>query len=253
MGLFMSVGMGLGQTNDEILQQADATRFIQADSFASQLHIVMERVDEATQSVNKSEAFVLLEAKHYGSELRQRISFTKPDALKGTVYLVIGDEILFWQPTLKTPGKDVPCKDEALKISGQQKLFGDASIGEAAGIRFAGKYTVSRRTEEKLNERELIRLSLVAQSTKTAYQNVILWSDKKTFEPQRVDLFGLDPETPIKRVTYPKYDTLRGDRYASQAIVEDLLFKGQKTTITGIEIRIEPLPDARFDPATFCK
>ena len=242
-----------GQTNEEILKQADEARFIKADSHSFKIHIVSEKFDESTRSTTKSEAFLLAENKKISRDFRQRISFTAPDSLKGTYYLIVGDDIFFWQPNLKTPGKEVPCKDEALKMSGQQGLFGDVSVGEAAGIEFEGKYNVKQRAEDKLNGKETVKLVLVAKSPKSSYQNVILWVDKKKLEPQRIDLFGLDPETPIKRVTYPKYDTFKDDRYASQVIVEDLLFKNQKTSLELSEIKVESLPDAAFDPNTFCK
>lgn len=253
LSLLAGVVTVLGQTNEEILKQADEARFIKADSHSFKIHIVSEKFDESTRSTTKSEAFLLAENKKFSGDFRQRISFTAPDSLKGTYYLVSGDDIYFWQSSLKTPGKEVPCKDEALKISGQQKLFGDASVGEAAGIEFEGKYNVKQRTEEKLNGKDTIKLVLAAKSPKTSYQNVILWVDKKTLDPQRTDLFGLDPETPIKRVTYLKYDTFKDDRYVSQAVVEDLLFKNQKTMFDLSDIKTEVLPDVAFDPNTFCK
>ncbi len=252
IGLGLSV-MTLAQTNEEILKQADEARFIKANSHIFNFKVTQELFDSLTRTTTKTEAFLKVEEKKIAGDFRQRISFAAPESLKGTYYLMIGEEFLFWQPSLKTPDKEVPCKDEALKISGQQKLFGDASIGEAAGIEFDGKYEVKQRGEEKLNGKDTIKLTLIAKSKKLAYQNVLLWVDKKTFEPQRIDLFGFDTDNPIKRVTYNKYATFRDDRYAAQALVEDLVFKNQKTTLDLTEIKIESLPDAAFDPNTFCK
>jgi hypothetical protein len=255
-GLLTMFGVSLAvfaQSNEEILKQADETRFIKADSHIFYFKVTQELFDSLTRTTTKTEAFLKVEEKKIAGNFRQRISFSAPESLKGTYYLIVGDEFLFWQPSLKTPDKDLPCKDEALKISGQQKLFGDASIGEAAGIEFDGKYEIKQRSEEKLNGKDTIKLTLLAKTKKVAYQNVLLWVDKKTFEPQRIDLFGLDTENPIKRVVYTKYAVFRDDRYVAQTVIEDLVFKNQKTTLDLTDIKIESLPDAAFDPNTFCK
>jgi len=60
--------------------------------------------------------------------------------------------IFFWQPGLVRP----------IKISGQQKLFGDA------GIAFA-KYTVKSKEETKLDNKEALKLNLVAKSPSKTY------------------------------------------------------------------------------------
>ncbi len=220
------------QTDEQLLQKADQARFIEATSYVMSSRVIAERPD------GTGEALMAIYNKRFAESMRTRVEFLAPESLKGTVYLVVGDDIYFWQPGLLQP----------LKISGQQKIFGDASIAEAAGIQFLGKYTVKAKQDEKLDGRETLKLSLEAKNEKVAFAKVTLWLDKKELKPIQAILHAVSGE-PLKKTLYTKYAKLKDDEYAEEVIVEDLLFKSLKTVIQIGDIKIQDLPDDLFDPA----
>lgn len=231
-----AIAVGLqAQTDEELLKRADSARFIEAPSYLFTSKVASERPD-GKGGTTRSEALLKIFNKRFPEGYRVRIEFLLPESMKGSVYLIVGDDIYFWQPGLLKP----------IKLSGQQKLFGDASIAEAAGIRFSGNYAIKSKQEEKLDGRDTIKLALEATSEKVAFAKVTLWLDKKELKPLQAILHALSDE-PLKKVIYPKYEKFKDDEYAAEIIIEDLLFKG-KTTITVGEIGVQELPDDLFDP-----
>jgi outer membrane lipoprotein-sorting protein len=235
--MLVAAMMGVAQTDEQLLEKADKARFIEANSYVMSSKIIAERPD------GKGEAVMTIYNKRFPEGVRTRVEFLAPDSLQGTVYLIVGDDIYFWQPGLLQP----------LKISGQQKIFGDASIiAEAAGIQFSGKYVVKAKQDEKLDGRDALRLSLEATSESVAFAKVTLWLDKRELKPIQAILHAVSGE-PLKRTLYTKYAKLQDDEYAAEVVVEDLLFKGFKTTIQIGDVRIQELPDDLFDPTKLGK
>jgi hypothetical protein len=229
--------VAFGQTDEQLLQRADRVRFLEASSFLLSSKAIAERPD------GRGEALMTIYSKRFPEGVRTRIEFVAPESLKGTVYLIVGDDMYFWQPGLLQP----------LKISGQQKIFGDASIGEAAGIQFSGKYLVKSRQEEKLNDIEALKLSLEAHTERVAFPKVTLWVEKKELKPIQAILHAVSGE-PLKKTIYTKYARLDGDEYAEEIVIEDLLFKNLRTTMQIIvDVKIQDLSDDLFDPGKLGK
>ncbi len=226
----------VAQTDEQLLQKADQARFIEANSFVLSSKVLAERPD------GKSEALLAIYNKLFPEGMRTRVEFLAPESLKGTVYLVVGEDIYFWQPGLLQP----------IKISGQQKIFGDASIAEAVGIQFLGKYAVKAKQEEKLDGRDTLKLLLEATSDRVAFARATLWLDKKELKPLQAILHAVSGE-PLKKTLYTQYAKLKDDEYAEEIMVEDLLFKNFKTTIRISDVKVQELPDDLFDPAKLGK
>lgn len=226
----------VAQTDDQLLQRADQARFIEANSYVMSSKVIAERPD------GKGEALMTIYNKRFAEGARTRVEFLAPESLKGTIYLVVGDDIYFWQPGLLQP----------IRISGQQKIFGDASIAEAAGIQFSGKYSIKAKQDEKLDGREALKLALEATSEKVAFAKVTLWLDKKELKTIQAILHAVSGE-PLKKTLYTKYAKLKDDEYAEEIVVEDLLFKNFKTTIQISNVKVQELPDELFDPSKLGK
>lgn len=223
-------------TDEELLKKADEARFINADSYTFTLKVIAERASENGLPVT-SEALLKIFNKRFADGVRTRVEFLEPESVRGTIYLVVGDDIYFWQPGLLHP----------IPISGQQKLFGDASVAEAAGIQFE-EYTVTGREDAELDGRETILLELSERNSgEQAFPSVTLWLGSDDLKPAQALLRAVSGE-PLKKVSYLQYAIFHDDEYASEIIVEDLLFQGNKTTMQTAEITIEPLDDRLFDP-----
>lgn len=251
--LILILGLGIGalpQTDEELLRRADRARFLEADSYTLTIKVTVERPGEEPDQARLqvfSKRFVGDGDSENGS-YRVRIEFLEPEALRGMVYLVVGDEIYFWKPGLIQP----------LRVSGQQRLFGDASVIEAAGIRFTS-YEIVSREPDTLEGQEVLRLELEAKAEAeakgegegeargpVAYQQVTLWVDLD-FKPKQAVLRSLGGQ-PLKRVLYRRYAEHEGDELVVEQVIENLLFEEYRTVITVEEVSLEELPDELFDP-----
>jgi len=217
------------QAGEELLQRADRARFLEADSYVLTIRVTVERPGEEPDQARLRVLF-----KRFGEGYHVRIEFLEPEALRGMVYLVVGDEIYFWKPGLIQP----------LRVSGQQRLFGDASIIEAAGIRFAD-YEIVGREPDTLAGEEALKLELQAKDS-LAYQRVTLWVDLDGRPLQGV-LRSLGGQ-PLKRVLYRRYAEHEGDELVVEQVIENLLFEEYRTAIVVEGVSLEELPEGLFDP-----
>jgi hypothetical protein len=213
------------------LEQADRARFIDADSFVMLIKVLAERPEEEPR-----EALLKVYVKQFEDGIRQRVEFLEPEELQDTVYLIVGDDIYFYQYGHGLPG---PLR------WGQQKLFGDAGVAEAAGIAFADDYSIKSQEETTLDGRPSLLLHL--ESATAAYRIVGLWVEPEIFRPQQAVLYALS-EQPLRRVLYEEYASLNDDEYAKLMVVEDLLWEGYWTAMEVAEVLIEELDDSLFDP-----
>lgn len=219
-------------SDQEILQQADRARFIDAESFVMLIKVWAERPGEEPK-----EALLKVYLKRGEEGIRQRVEFLEPEAFRDTVYLLVGDDIYFYQY-----GHGLP---EPLRISGQQKLFGDAGVAEAAGIVFADDYSIEGQQETSLADRPSLLLHLKSETA--AYRIVGLWVEPDSFRPQQAVLYALS-EQPLRQVLYQEYAFLEDDEYVELMAVKNLLQEGHRTTLEITEVSIEALPDELFDP-----
>jgi len=238
-----------GVSDAQILQAADQARFIEADSLILTMDITAERPMKSP----KGQATVRALFKHFAQDstdgYRVRIEFLQPPEMQGEVYLTLQNKDLcggdnscsfFWGPNM-IPG-------QPLKVSaGMTTLFGDSSVAETAGIRFAGNYTIQEKKEDTLNGQPALALSLAATDPSVAFQQATLWVDPSSLQPIQAVLFALGGE-PLARVTYEEYARLGDDQYVGQQRIENLLQEGSITQLTVTDVKVAPLSDELFDP-----
>jgi len=234
LALVLPVGAS-GPPAEKVLEQADRARFIDADSYVLQIGVTAERPGQGPR-----EALLKVYIKRFEEGIRQRVEFLEPEEMRDTVYLVVGDDIYFYQFGHGLQGP--------LRISGQQKLFGDAGVAEAAGISFARDYQIRAQEEVELGGRAALLLRL--SSATAAYRLVDLWVEPETLKPLQAVFYALS-EQPLRRVLYEEYALLEDDEdeYVKLMVVENLLQRGYRTTLEVIEVSIKDLPDELFDPA----
>jgi len=221
-------------SDQEILERADRARFIDAASYMMEIAVTATRPDEEPR-----EALLKVYIKEFEDGIRQRVEFLQPEEYRDTVYLVIDDDIYFYQFGHGLPGP--------LRISGQQRLFGDAGVAEAAGIIFAADYQITGQEETQLDYQHQPSLLLHLASDTAAYRLVDLWVEPETFRPKQAVLYALS-EQPLRLVTYQEYAVLGDDEYVKLIVVGNLLQEGYRTVLEVTEVSVEELPDELFDP-----
>lgn len=171
--------------------------------------------------------------KVYTSGHKQMVTFTAPDKLKKDSYLVNGYNTWMYQQGLKRP----------IRISAQQKLFGDAGIAEAAGIDYANDFKVIGSSEDQSQ----YHFELKAIDTRTAYQQASLSIDKNGLLLNRVVLKAVNGQ-PLKELIYRNYQQLNGHEVASFEVRNLLQQKNDRTVMDYIAITSRQIPDQAFDP-----
>lgn len=124
---------------------------------------------------------------YFGGVEKQMITLLEPERLKDRLFLVIGYNTWMHQKGLKRP----------IRISGQQKLFGEAGIAETAGINYLDDYGIIQVREDE----EEYLYELQALDPRTAYQRIQLWIGKNDLNLKEALLLAVNGK-PLKRLRY---------------------------------------------------
>jgi len=162
----------------ELLRQAQERQNLNQDSYLLEMKSIIQDKDKTDTA--KLKVYI------YQGGTKQLVTFNAPKRLADNKYLVIDSNTWMYQQGLSRP----------IRISGRQKLFGDAGIGETVGVNYYQDYKITNST--KHNETYL--LDLVAEDKKTAYQQARLWITNDGYL-KKVILKALNG-TPLKKITY---------------------------------------------------
>lgn len=230
----LSVASIAQDASDEALLSAmDEARFLASTSFAMTVEVVADRPDGSNQ------ALVQLFFKEKDGESFSRIEFIQPEDMAGEVFVSGPDGTFLWNPDLISP----------LKISDRQEVFGDASVAETVGIRFAKDYAlVSRQAITSADGSAALEVKLEANAADVAFQSATVTVDPDTFRPLRLRLFAFGGD-PINDVTFEQYDELDGDAFVARQLIESQFAEANKTLLTITSIEAKDLSDDLFDPA----
>jgi hypothetical protein len=161
------------------------------------------------------------------------VTFTAPQNLKNNKFLVIGTNTWMSKQGLRRP----------LRISGNQKLFGDAGVGATVGIDYYHDYQV----QEFKQETENYSLELVAKDQKTAYQQISLKISKENYLLQESILKSVNG-TPLKKLNYHDYQQI-GKHYLADITIKNLLQNQDRVTeLKYLDIKDKDLEAKAFQP-----
>jgi hypothetical protein len=164
---------------------------------------------------------------------KQMVTFIQPERLTNQSYLVIDSNTWMYQQGLNRP----------LRISAQQKLFGEAGIAETVGIDYLHDYQVIELEETATH----YQMELVALDKRTAYQKASLWVAKDRVRIEKIVLSALNGQ-PLKELLYRDYRSLNGHEVATMEIRNLLYQKTKRTVVNYLAIRDQTLPENAFDP-----
>ncbi len=164
---------------------------------------------------------------------KQLVTFIEPERLKGDYYLVNGYNTWMYQKGLRRP----------IRISAQQKIFGDAGIAETAGINYLEDYNI---VETIGNDGEYL-MELKAIDTRTAYQRATIWISKGDLRIKKIILKALNGQS-MKSLDYSNYQLIDGHEVAAIEINNLLQNKNDKTVMEFTSIKRRTFAAEIFDP-----
>jgi hypothetical protein len=179
------------------------------------------------------------QVKVYYHDIHNRmITFIKPDNLKSTLYLANHFNTWLFMGNMQSP----------LRISSQQRLFGDAGISEVARIDFVNDYNIDKMSEDD----KFITFEISAISKQEPYQKATLIFRKHGLSPDvavrvRVIIYS-NNGLPMKEVKY--FDLFELDGFhISNFEIRNLLVKSDSLTkVSFVNIIVHDMPLEAFSP-----
>jgi len=130
----------------------------------------------------------------------------------------------------------------ALRITPMQRLMGEAANGDVAKVSFNRDYTGTLLGDEG----NLLKLELKAKSAGATYQRVLLYADKKTYQPVRAEFFLLSGKH-FKTAYYQEGTMADGRAAVLKMRIEDKLNPQRYTVMENLNFKPRQFPEKYFN------
>ena len=223
------------QSAQEIVAAADKVR--NADQpFRSTLTLV-EYVSGQERSHS---TFVLFSKEDSAGHFRSLLQYTEPARDSGKSILLDGRNFWFYDPASKA----------SVRISAQQRLVGQAAIGDVLTVNLAVDYTASVSRTETIDDaarqkRSCWHLELKAATDTAAYNRVEYWVEQGTFRPVKGKFYS-DSGRLLKIIYYRNFIERLGGVRPAEAVIIDAVDSSLATIAAFSDSRLQDVPDAWF-------
>ena len=187
-----------------------------------------------SQRPDKSDKIAIYEILMKGQD-KTIIKTLKPAMDRGTSLLMLRYDLWIFLQNISKP----------LRISLQQRLFGEAANGDIARANFSGDYNPELKGIEEIKGHEFFLLDLTAKNEKVTYHRVKLWVMKDTYYPLKGDFYAISGKL-LKRCYYTNYKKILGKMRPTRLVLNNPLIKGQKTIIDYSDMTLEAFSDKIF-------
>ncbi len=163
------------------------------------------------------------------------VKFTYPPENKGRVLLMVGQNLWIYMPTINKP----------IRISPRQRLVGQVSYGDVARVVYSYDYIVASDQVERVDEKELIRLSLTPKTKEATYGKIVLWVAAETYKPRKAQFYALSGKL-LKTAYYKGYTEVLGKERPMIIEIHDELRKGEVSLMEYSHMQAANLPASYF-------
>lgn len=143
-----------------------------------------------------------------------------------------------------------PASKDSVRISPQQRLTGQAAIGDVLTVNLAVDYTASLVAEETIPDaakqpRRCWHLDMKAATDTATYNHVEYWVEEGSFDPIKAKFYS-DSGRLLKILYYRNYiERLDGLR-PTQAVIIDAVDSSLVTVVDFSDSRFQDIPDTWF-------
>ena len=223
------------QSAEEIVAASDRVRNPD-QSFRSTL-VLSEYVSGQERSHS---AFVLFSKPEASSRFRNLLEYVQPPRDAGKRVLLDGRSFWFYDPASKT----------SIRISAQQRLVGQAAIGDVLSVNLAADYSATIAGTETINDatrqkRSTWHLELKATTDTAVYNRIEYWVEQGSFRPVKGKFYA-DSGRLLKIIYYRSYTERLGVQRPSEAVIIDAVDNSLATIATFSDSRFQDVPDAWF-------
>ena len=173
-------------------------------------------------------------------QFRNLVRYVEPPRDAGKMALLDGQNLWFYDPAAKS----------SVRISTQQRLVGQASVGDVLTVNFAVDYTGTMLSDETINDadrksRDCWHLDLRAASATAVYSRAEYWVEKGTFRPIKTK-FWSDSGRVLKALYYRDFVQRLGGERPGSAVIIDAVDSTLVTTVRFGDAAFQAVPDFWF-------
>ena len=234
----LAAPVALAQTAQEIVAATDKVRNSQ-DPFRSALTLT-----EYVKGEERSRTtFVLFSKADGAGRFRNLLQYIEPPRDAGKRVLLDGRSFWFFDPASQS----------SVRISAQQRLVGQAAIGDVLTVNLATDYSAVITATESIDDaarqkRNTWHLDLKAATDTAAYSRVEYWVEQGTFRPVKGKFYS-DSGRLLKIIYYRNFTERLGALRPVEAVIIDAVDSSLATISTYGESRAQEIPDAWFQRA----
>jgi len=173
-------------------------------------------------------------------QLRNLVQYVQPPRDAGKTVLLDGRSLWFFDPASML----------SVRISAQQRLIGQAAIGDILTVNLAVDYTAAVLATEDIQDaarqtRHCWHLDLKAASDLAVYNHVEYWVEQGTFFPIKGKFYS-DSGRLLKILYFRRFSQRLGSVRPAEAIIIDAVDTSLATTAAFGDDRFQDIPDAWF-------
>jgi hypothetical protein len=173
-------------------------------------------------------------------QFRNIVRYVEPPRDAGKMALLDGTNLWFYDPASKA----------SVRISPQQRLIGQASIGDILTINLAIDYNATLLGDETIadagrQQRVCHHLDLKAANDIATYARVEYWVEHDTFHPIKAKFYS-DSGRLLKILYYSNYAERLGLVRPTEAIIIDAVDSSLVTTVLFGDLQFQDIPETWF-------
>ncbi len=173
-------------------------------------------------------------------QFRNLVRYVEPPRDAGKIALFDNRNLWFYDPSSKA----------SVRISPQQRLIGQASIGDVLTVNFVVDYAATLLGDETITDaehqqRRCWHLDLKAVTDTAIYNRVEYWVEHDSFHPVKARFYS-DSGRLLKILYYRGYQQQLGAIRPSEAVIIDAVDSSLVTTISFGGLRFQDIPEAWF-------
>ena len=174
------------------------------------------------------------------TQFRNLVQYVEPARDAGKRVLLDGHSLWFYDPDSKV----------SVRISAQQRLIGQAAIGDILTVNLAADYTASVVGTEKIDDaahqpRQCWHLDLKASNGLATYNRVEYWVEQGSFYPIKGKFYS-DSGRLLKIIYYRKFSQQLGAVRPTESVIIDAVDSSLATIATSTEYAYQEIPEAWF-------
>lgn len=224
------------QSADEIVAGADRIRN-PGEPFRTTTTLIEYRSGKAR---SKTVLGVYVKEDRTTGQFRNVVRYVDPPRDAGKLVLRTGNTMWFYDPSSKA----------SIRVSAQQRLLGQAAIGDVISVNLAKDYTARLVGEEEIQDAErkpraCWHLDLAAANEGATYSRVEYWVEKQTSYPIRGKFYA-DSGRLLKVAYFGKYQSQLGGMRPTETIIIDSVDSALVTTVNFADYRFQEIPETWF-------